>query len=128
MSYRKDLDLSKYFTNEEYPREQAQALAYLKEHCKPETRVYSLLRHCSASGMQRAISFYVIEDNTPILLDRSLALLFCYVLSKHEGVKLNGCGMDMGYHVVNSLSAHLYKNVDGSYSHDGAYSLKHSWL
>lgn len=96
---------------------------------KANYQVYSILRHVSTSGMSRAIGFYVIIDNEPIMIDHYIKDLLGYNYDKkHDGVKVSGCGMDMGFHVVYSLSMKLFSNKDGSYNHDGAYKLKNRWL
>ena len=93
--------------------------------------VYSKLNQVSRSGMKRAISFYVIIDNKPFNIDYAISKVLKYKRDKnYDGLVVHGCGMDMGFHVVNSLSTHLYayRTPDGSYSHEGAYKLEQKWL
>lgn len=45
---------------------------------------------------------------------------------KGQGLVVNGCGMDMGFHLVNNLSMHLF--CPEKYTHEGAYALKHEWI
>lgn len=81
--------------------------------------VYCNLNHVSKSGMQRVISFQMSK--------------------KHDGLTVNGCGMDMGFSVVYNLSSILYpkgfkvngvgRNGDTSgWDNNGGYKLKHIWL
>lgn len=94
---------------------------------RPE--VYCLLKNVSRSGMQRTIQLIVIRNNEPWYIGYKVAgILGMAYDEKKEGVKINGCGMDMGFAIVNDLSSHLYKNPDGSYSHEGAYKIKSRWL
>jgi hypothetical protein len=101
----------------------------LRKWCPPGTTVYTVLRHVSASGMMRGIDVYVIVDNEPRWLSRPVSRVLGIPFDeKRECLRVGGCGMDMGFHVVYELSSHLYRAPDGGYSHDGAYSLKHRWL
>jgi hypothetical protein len=57
-------------------------------------------------------------------------------LAKNNGVKVAGCGMDMGFHLIYSLSYALFpKGTDAPHGtrngvpdSDGGYALKHEWL
>lgn len=71
--------------------------------------------------MRRVIRFYKLtgHDTWTLAGNISDALGYGYD-DKHEGCIVNGCGMDMGFAVVYSLSAKLY-------SGDG-YQLHSSWL
>ena len=94
---------------------------------RPE--VYTLLKHVSKSGMQRTIQILAFKDNQPLYLGYRIAgILDMPYDERREGIKINGCGMDMGFAIIYDLSSHLYKNPDGTYSHDGAYKLKQRWL
>lgn len=89
--------------------------------------VYTVIRHVSSSGMSRSIDLFVFRDNKPV----SLTWLCQNVMGwkfdrKNGGIKVSGCGMDMGFHLVNNLSMRLY--CPDKYDHDAAYRLKHRWL
>lgn len=111
-------------TKSQKENDKSLAIETLKKMLPPGTRVYTKLDHVSSSGMKRVISLYV-----PAKYDTGLAIdcLNYYVAlalddkldAKYSGIKVSGAGMDMGYHLVYSLSSVLYK--------DG-YALKHSWL
>lgn len=115
------------------------------------TTVYCVLRKISASGMFRRIDFYAFVPS--IAKDPSgkdylnpagervatidkwyLTGYFDVILNdgehkaRHDGLGVSGCGMDMGFHIVNTISSILYRNPDGSYSHDGAYKLQSEWI
>lgn len=78
---------------------------------KGET-VYTILRHVSKSGMLRAIDMVVIRNNEPINILTFLSeeqreqFLKSYPHDKtwYTAIRVSGCGMDMGFKVVNSLS------------------------
>lgn len=118
---------------------------------KPGDKVYTILRNVSRSGMSRDISLVVFDGDRKYTLDWSVARILDYPLSKGEGVKVGGCGMDMGFHVVYSLSSVLFKDFrcigDGCQSNDhfngdfdrskenigrkhsdGGYALSQEWL
>lgn len=53
--------------------------------------------------------------------------------SDRQGLKVGGCGMDMGFHVVYGLGRTLYpkgvkKGYAGRPEGDGGYAFKHTWL
>lgn len=70
--------------------------------------VYCVLRHCSKSGMRREIGFigigeYVFHPN--YLIATALDMT---ANKDGDGIKVRGCGMDMGFHVVGNLATLLY--------------------
>jgi len=121
-------------------KDQLKAIEELRKTLKPATIVYTILRYVSQSGMLRAISLIVIEDNKPIDISWSVAKALGWKLhKKHYGVKVQGCGMDMGFHLVYSLSSVLYpkgfktskgywRNQPLDFDPDGGYALKQKWL
>lgn len=90
--------------------EQAQALEKLRELLPAGTTVYTILRKVSSSGMSRNISAIFIEDGEPRDITYLLIQsgLFKRARNNAEGVVVGGCGMDMGFHLVYSLSRSLY--------------------
>lgn len=83
----------------------------LKKWIKPGVTVWTLLRHRAPSGMSRVLDVYVMVDNEPLRLTWSVAKVLDWTYDrKHEGVKVNGCGLDVGYHLVYSLSRVLFKD------------------
>ena len=99
--------------------DKAEARERLKQWLRPGNTVFTILRHVSQSGMMRHISLYVIKRNSPIYLDYSVSQLLECPMAKSEGLKRSGCGMDMGFDLVYSLSYALFG--------DG-YKLNHRWL
>ena len=97
-----------------------QSAAKLREILKPGQRVFCILRSVSKSGMSRRISFYAVKDGEMRFLDGYIAdILSSVTRDRKEGLRVSGCGMDMGFHVVYSLSSALF---------DDGYALKHEWL
>ena len=109
-------------TNAEGKRLMAeQAKKSLLNILKPEDIVYTVLRHVSRSGMQRRIDLYTFKDDKKIYLSG----YFAHLMGKEpprDGYKVGGCGMDMGFHLVYTLSSLLYKKDRGG------YELRHEWL
>jgi hypothetical protein len=107
--------------------EQTEAIEKLREIFPPGSTVHTVLRHVSHSDMLRAISVLVAGpdgiDDVSYLVARAVEMTFD---RNHGGVKVTGCGMDMGYHLAHSLSRVLYRDRD----HDGrsGYVLKHRWV
>lgn len=109
--------------------ERAEALARLREWLRPGDTVYTILRHVSRSGMQRSIAPIAFLNNDARdarYLARNVALALGMAEDRHrEGVKINGCGMDMGAHLVYSLSSALFRDGFGCVG-EGCPSSDHS--
>ncbi len=95
-------------------REKLEATAMLKEFIKPGDTIYTTLKHCSKSGMMRVIDLFVMEDNEP----RRITSLACRAIQasyndRHEGMKMDGCGMDMGFAAVYELGRVLFPDGFG---------------
>lgn len=124
-------------TRQEYIRD-------LRKTLKPGTRVYTVLRSASRSGMSRRIDLYTVRKGQLAFLTGSVAYALNepgYFGSKGRGLRVNGCGMDMGFHIVYSLSRVLYpkgyklprgkigRNGDTSgFDSDGGYALEHACI
>jgi hypothetical protein len=88
-------------------------------------KVYTILRHCSQSGMSRDISLKTIQDGEMIDITYYVAKALGDTLKERNGqraIRVSGCGMDMGYHLVHCLSTVLYFGQD-----DAGYALLHGW-
>jgi len=128
-----------------------EAIEQLREMLKPGDTVHTILRHVSRSGMARSISAIVMEKGEPLDISWLLARAGLGTFDrKNDGVKVGGCGMDMGFHLVYNLSWTLWPNGhrcagkrcqsndhsnpphpkrDGRMKHrDGGYALSHRWL
>ena len=90
-------------------REQEEFIARLRETLKPGDTVYTTVKHVSRSGMQRSINVFFIEKDTPRWLSYWVAKALGWGFDdKREAVKVGGCGMDMGFHLVYELSGLLF--------------------
>lgn len=103
----------------------------LSEYLNDTRTVYTILRSVSASGMTRHLSLVVAgigNDGAPALYDITYhaAKVLGDKLQDHKGhrtIKVNGCGMDMGFHLVYELSSVLFAGQDRA-----GYVLSHRWL
>lgn len=97
-----------------------EAIEKLKEAIKPGDTLYTQLEHVTKSGMTRFIKVRKIEDNYPYDWTYLVAKALDWKYSdKHYGVKVGGCGMDMGFHLIYSLSHVL---------HNDGYAINQRWL
>jgi hypothetical protein len=111
----------------------SQAVKELRTMLKPGATVYTVLRHCSASGMSRRIDLFVIRKGCPVCITSYAAKAMGDRVSKDGGIVVGGCGMDMGFHLVYNLGRSLWPNgaSKGRGSKpdtDGGYALNHRWL
>lgn len=126
--------------------------------------IFTILRHVSGSGMSRTISLVHMPEGWCDSWGAQRVLELDYVVSKitgHKidqrrgcGLKISGCGMDMGFKLVYQLSSCIYPNGfdcigehcpsndhsngdprslfndDGTTRHhrDGGYALRQKWL
>lgn len=108
-------------------QERLDAIKELRKIVKPGMTVYTILRHVSKSGMTRDISLVVFRKGQPIHLNywAAKALGWTQRTGFADSIRVNGCGMDMGFHLVYSLSATIFAK---SRKGDAGYKLKQRWL
>lgn len=78
----------------------------------------TILRHCSRSGMSRSIS--VVSPDGECLDFFVSKLLGDKIDQKNGGIKVGGCGMDMGFNLIYRLSYALHDK--------NGYAIKQRWL
>jgi len=126
--------------------DQQEAIERLREMLSPGDTVYTILRHVSRSGMTRIID--------PVILGKDGAYHLGWLVSQaldepydrnREGVKVSGCGMDMGFALVYDLSGTIFPDgfdcigkgcpandhvnrVETTHHQAGGYALRHKWL
>ena len=103
----------------------------LKDYFNDTRTVYTILRSVSSSGMTRHISLVVAgvnDEGKPDLYD--ITYLAAQALGDklqerngHRTIKVNGCGMDMGFHLVYNLSSVLFHGQERA-----GYKLSQRWL
>lgn len=131
-----------------------EAIKVLRDDLKPGDTINCILRHVSRSGMSRSIS--LLKGDADITYFAALAM-GDKIDQKHGGIKIGGCGMDMGFALVYNLSWTLFpegfecvadaigpkrgigcpsndhSNGDRTYGPDhlhkeGGYAIRHRWL
>ena len=132
---------------------QAEAINELRKSIHPGDTLYCILRHVSRSGMMRVID--ILKMSTNGHRDRIFPRYLSYHIERaldlradknhSQGIRVEGCGMDMGFHLVYSLGCLLWpkgrkitkrlaqsgapvRGEIGQVEPDGGYLIKHEWL
>lgn len=135
--------------------EQAQALTRLRSWLVPGAKVYTKCTHVARSGMSRSIEAFIITDGELNNITWAISDALDYSFdSKNGGIKMGGCGMDMGFSLVYNLSRKVFqegftctgvsdwgnrcpsndhsnglKEYGAHIQHsDPGYALRHSWI
>ncbi len=108
-------------------KERQEAIEKLRQILKPGDTLFTILRHVSRSGMLRHISVFSLKTGEPLQLDYLASKALSWPLARGEGIKIDGAGMDMGFHLVYSLAATLFPGYDES-GKSGGYALSQRWL
>ena len=108
--------------------EQFQSADYLHQYlCDSMTdpaepiKVFCSIGSVAKSGMSRRIKLYLVVGGDIIRISHLVAKVLDSNLNDN-GVRIDGCGMDMGFAMVEALEYKLNK-ILGS-----VFKLKHSWL
>lgn len=97
----------------------AYSLKELQRIISVDGEVCTVLQHVSSSGMCRRIKVLIATPTGIQNISYQVAHVCGYAL-KDDAVRVSGCGMDMGFHVVNSLQHALgYSKYSG---------ISHRWL
>lgn len=105
--------------------EMKEAQTRLREILRPGNTVLTTVKHVSQSGMLRVIDAHVIKRGKPIWLSSLIARALDMPLDKRDrGVRVGGCGMDMGFALVYDLSFHLWPKRGPR----AGYLLKQQWM
>ena len=122
-----------------------ESIKILQGLCPPGTEIVCVLAHCSRSGMRREIKLYAVTSGGLEYIAGHAARALGDRRGPRDGIIVDGCGMDMGFHLVNALSytLHGHKPVGADAEKadaDGGsmkarpghyrpgYSLTHRWL
>jgi len=118
-------------------KNQHAAIDELRAMLKPGDTIYTRLNHVSKSGMMRVIDLFVIRDNEPLRITWAACQATGTTYNgKHDGMRMDGCGMDMGFSAVYHLGSILWPDGtpephgtrNGEPDTCGGYALKHRWL
>jgi hypothetical protein len=109
----------------QYAREQL-----LTHDLKEGDTVYTVLRSVSSSGMSRTISLKVAKEGKILDLTYYASIVLDWPLVEVNGsraLRVGGCGMDMGFHTVYTLSRVLFREEGQALHCDAGYALNHNW-
>ena len=121
-----------------YSKEEKQeALERLKEWIKKGDTLHTTVRHVSRSGMMRYITTRQLKKSDHP--DREVNVSnYDYHIARvldlpeapnFQGVKVGGCGMDMGFWLVYRLSRAIFGDVPkGESDRDHGYWINQEWL
>lgn len=115
------------------------AIGELRKLAPPGTVVYVSCDHVARSGMSRNLKLYVVEGREIRWITGYVATALGYSrVGNGDALKIGGCGMDMGFAIVNDLSYTLHgrksKGAEGRpfqltrRAFRAGYSLTHRWL
>jgi hypothetical protein len=115
--------------------EKALDVAYAREqilthYLKEGDTVYTVLRSVSSSGMSRTLSLKVAKEGKILDLTYYASILLDWPLVEVNGsraLRVGGCGMDMGFHTVYTLSRVLFREEGEQLHCDAGYALNHAW-
>lgn len=100
--------------------EREEAIAYLKAQLRPGLNLYTCLRSVSSTGMSRTLDLYYVSGDEILRITWSAALVLGWTYDRRtEALRVHGCGLDVGYHTVASLSRILFGDEQ---------ALRHRWL
>ena len=108
-----------------YAREQL-----LTHYVSEGSTVYTVLRSVSSSGMSRTLSLKVAKDGKILDLTYYASIVLEWPLVEVNGsraLRVGGCGMDMGFHTVYTLSRVLFREEGEKMHCDSGYALNHAW-
>ena len=119
-------------------------MEYLRSILKPGSEVYTTVKSVAKSGMSRTMSLHVVIDGKICRITYSTAVILGDPIQKDGTIRVHGCGMDMGFHIVYALSRILFPDgfIPAEAGHeygrngvpatdldkDGGYALKQRWL
>lgn len=117
-------------------REKSESRETLLELLKPGDTVYTVLKYVSRSGMMRHIQLKIVHDGDICDITYHAARVLGDSIAKDGGIRVAGCGMDMGFAVVYNLGAVLWPNGtdkphgtrNGEPDSAGGYALHQRWI
>lgn len=90
-------------------RLRAESMRRVRKAVSRKREVLTKVTHVARSGMSRSIECYVINGGELLNISGDVARIVGDPLDpKNGGVKVSGCGMDMGFHLVYTLSRYLF--------------------
>jgi hypothetical protein len=143
-------------TKKEKLEQRDRAIERLTELLKPGMTVYTIMTSVSRSGMYRHIRALTQDDECGLFdISGLVAKAIGWRWHDDGGVGCSGCGMDMGFHLVYTLSQTLFpngfectgagdglrqnrcpsndhtngdRNYEPHHHNSGGYALRHQWI
>ena len=117
-------------------KEKSESRQTLLELLKPGDTVYTMLKHVSRSGMMRHIQLKIVRDQDICDITYHAACVLGDSIAKDGGIRVSGCGMDMGFALVYDLGMTLRRSGtpephgtrNGEPDRDGGYALHQRWI
>lgn len=66
-------------------------------------QVHAIVRSVSKSGMSRRMDFFVMRNESATRITHHIARLLDWSQNPDKGLRVDGCGMDMGFHTLDCL-------------------------
>lgn len=85
-----------------------EAKKWLKKNLKENETIYYCVTKVSQSGMSRNIKFMYHDGKRLLNLSGFFSELCDYKWIGDGSIKVQGCGMDMGFHVISSVAETLF--------------------
>jgi hypothetical protein len=121
-----------------------EAITWLRKVAKLKagTTIYCQVKRVSRSGMSRIISVHVVWKGRILTISSHVADVLGWGYSDYpSGVRVSGCGMDMGFHLVYCLGHAMFpkgykpnKNTirstteENGVCKDGGYAFNYTWI
>ena len=99
--------------------DKARAEELLKEWFPKGSTAHTTVVHVARSNMSRHIKVFAITGERIQNISYYVAEYLDLRYTNKEAVFVGGCGMDMGFHLIYTLSNCLY---------DDGYAIKQSWV
>lgn len=88
-----------------------ESLERLRAMLKPGSTVSTIVTHVARSGMSRSIKCYTVHKGELRDITYAVSRVVDHPIDQnHGGIKVGGCGMDMGFALVYGLSRSLFPN------------------
>ena len=101
------------------PTELEHAYTMLHKYCPEGTEVHCVIRSVARSGLSRRMSLFVLDGQRVQHIGGWVATILGKKLGRDLDIRVDGGGMDMGYHIVSTIAYKL---------HGKESSLTHHWI
>lgn len=78
-----------------------------------DIQVHAIVRSVAKSGMSRRMDFFVLRNEEAVRITHHLARVLGWPTDPDKGMRVDGCGMDMGFHTVYSAKEAFHRQSGG---------------